>query len=201
MRRGLLVAMLAMALGGPAHAADLLERGGATAVVAPVAPLPSWRLVDELRAGVFAHDPESPEGGSADVNLEALSRRLPIGTGGGWQQWLAPRLHVGGTINTAGKTSQAYFGLTWTVDVTRWLFVEASFGGAANNGYGGLKAFAPPGMSALGCNFMFRESASAGLRLDEHWSVMATIEHTSNAGLCNENRGLTNFGGRLGYRF
>ena len=32
-------------------------------------------------------------------------------------------------------------------------------------------------------------------------SLMATIEHSSNAGLCSENRGLTNAGLRLGYRF
>ena len=35
----------------------------------------------------------------------------------------------------------------------------------------------------------------------ESWSLMATIEHYSNAGLCEHNRGMTNFGVRLGYRF
>jgi lipid A 3-O-deacylase len=30
---------------------------------------------------------------------------------------------------------------------------------------------------------------------------MATIEHMSNAGLCPQNRGLTNVGARIGYTF
>jgi hypothetical protein len=30
---------------------------------------------------------------------------------------------------------------------------------------------------------------------------MGTVEHASNAGLCTFNRGLTNFGARLGYTF
>jgi hypothetical protein len=30
---------------------------------------------------------------------------------------------------------------------------------------------------------------------------MATVEHMSNAGLCSQNRGLTNVGVRLGYTF
>ncbi|WP_081449527.1 acyloxyacyl hydrolase [Rhodomicrobium vannielii] len=30
---------------------------------------------------------------------------------------------------------------------------------------------------------------------------MATIDHMSNAGLCDTNRGLTNAGVRLGYKF
>jgi hypothetical protein len=36
-----------------------------------------------------------------------------------------------------------------------------------------------------------RIGAAVGFRLTERWSVMATIEHMSNAGLCIENRGLT----------
>ena len=30
---------------------------------------------------------------------------------------------------------------------------------------------------------------------------MGTVEHMSNAGLCDRNRGLTNFGARVGYAF
>jgi hypothetical protein len=48
---------------------------------------------------------------------------------------------------------------------------------------------------------MFRESASLGYRITSNVSVMGTVEHISNAGLCDQNRGLTNVGLRLGYRF
>ena len=54
---------------------------------------------------------------------------------------------------------------------------------------------------ALGCSPLFRESGSVGVRLSANWSLMATIEHLSNAGACSENRGLTNVGARVGYSF
>ena len=67
--------------------------------------------------------------------------------------------------------------------------------------YTGPKALVPKTFNALGCSPLFREAAAVGFRLNEHWSVMATVEHMSNAGLCGDNRGLTNFGGKLGYTF
>ncbi|WP_293867800.1 acyloxyacyl hydrolase [uncultured Alsobacter sp.] len=151
----------------------------------------------EIRGGVFAHDPWSPEQGSADLNLEALSPRL-FTTGSSWDV-LIPRAHVGGTINFNGKTSHGYAGLTWTYDVTQQIFVEASFGGAVHNGK--TDRIVPVNHNALGCSPLFRESASIGYRFNQAWSVMASVEHLSNAGLCSNNRGLTNAGVRLGYSF
>ena len=58
-----------------------------------------------------------------------------------------------------------------------------------------------PNRVALGCSPLFRESASVGWRFDEHWSLLATIEHLSNGGLCDQNRGLTNVGARVAYSF
>ena len=151
----------------------------------------------EIRGGVFAHDPVSPEKGSADINAEFLTPRLPI-QGGAWQV-LVPRLHLGGTINTAGKTSHGYTGLTWDYDLTKSLFVEASLGGDLNNGKTGNQLVA--GRNAMGCSAAFRESASLGYRINTSLSLMGTIEHVSNAGFCERNRGLTNMGLRLGYSF
>jgi len=160
-------------------------------------PLPRQAFQYELRGGVFAHDPFSPEKGSADINAEFLAR-LPFDASGTWS-FLIPRVHVGAMLNTAGRTSHAYAGFSWTYDVTRQIFVEASFGGAIHNGYtGDLPRYHH---NSLGCSPLFRESASLGYRLTENWSVMATIEHLSNAGLCKQNRGLTNVGARIGYRF
>ena len=90
-------------------------------------------------------------------------------------------------------------GFSWTFDITQQFFVEATFGGAVHNGDTDL--FARPDHNALGCSPLFRESASAGFRITENWSVMGTVEHLSNAGLCDQNRGLTNFGAKIGYRF
>jgi len=172
-----------------AHAADL-----ATVQPAPLPPMASDPLVDELRLGVFAHDPSSPESGSADLNLEALFAK-PWGTDAEW--WL-PRPHVGATINFEGKTSTVYAGATWQYNITDWAFLEATFGGSVNNGETSNN---DRDMNALGCHVLFRESASVGFNLTESWRIMGTIEHNSNAGLCDFNRGLTNAGVRLGYKF
>jgi len=164
------------------------------------APASSWRLFDEVRAGVLAHDLLSPEDdGVIDINGELLSARLPLIDPMSRWHWLSPRLHLGGTLNTAGNTSHAYAGLTWTADVTDKVFLEGSFGGAIHNGDTGPSA--PADESELGCSPLFRESGSIGYRLNTSWSVMASIEHLSNAGLCDANRGLTNYGVRVGYRF
>lgn len=182
-----------VASGAAPQAADL---GAAPAARAPAFTMaPSSRF--EVRGGVFAHDPWSPEKGSADLNVEALTPRL-FSTGSAWDV-LIPRAHVGGTINFNGKTSHSYAGLTWTYDLTQQLFVEASFGGALHNGK--TDRIVPVNHNALGCSPLFRESASIGYRFTPAWSVMATVEHLSNAGLCSNNRGLTNAGVRLGYSF
>jgi hypothetical protein len=110
-----------------------------------------------------------------------------------------PRVHIGGSVNTAGKTSYLYAGLTWNYDITPALFVEASFGGAIHNG--DTSPTPAPGMSGLGCSPLFRESAAIGYRLNANWSVLVTIDHMSNAGLCAPNSGLTNVGGKVSYRW
>jgi hypothetical protein len=35
----------------------------------------------------------------------------------------------------------------------------------------------------------------------EHWTLLATWDHISNAGSCSRNVGLNNYGLKLGYRF
>jgi hypothetical protein len=182
--------------------------GTAIALAATVLAIPSVRAADlgyappsaqpfgwlsEIRAGGFVHDPLSPEKGTVDFNGELLFGKRAFT---GWDA-LVPRFHVGSTINFAGKTSHVYAGATWTYDVTSAIFLEATFGGAANNGV----RLPTPGRNAMGCAVTFRESATAGFRITQNWSVMATVEHMSNAGLCVENRGLTNAGLRLGYTF
>lgn len=191
MRRIAVLASLLLTAGA-AQAADL---------AAPPQPLavhqPAFGFLSEVRLGVFAHDPWSPESGSVDINGEILTVKPFVGSAG-WE-WAVPRFHVGASVNTQGRTSNAYAGLTWTADVTQAIFVEASLGGAVNNGETGL--YIPADRNAVGCHASFRESASVGYRLTQQISVMGTIEHFSNAGLCDRNRGVTNLGVRLGYSF
>jgi len=188
---------VALLAAGPAVAADL---GYPTEFGAPAAPIAQAPVsfLSEVRLGTFAHDAASPEKGSADLNGEILFAKPFSEPGSPWD-FLFPRPSIGATLNFAGKTSQAYAGLTWTYDITKSIFVEGSFGGSVNNGKTG--SIVPPGHNAMGCNVSFRESGSVGYRFTANWSLMGTIEHMSNAGLCTQNRGLTNYGARIGYTF
>jgi hypothetical protein len=157
-----------------------------------------WFGFDEIRIGTLAHQIEnSPGEEGLDLNLEILFKELP----GGYQNrlleyFLTPRPHIGASINLDGDTSQFYFGLTWEIKLTDKLFFETSFGGAAHDG-----PHHEAGGSNFGCTFNFRESASLGYEISPHWNLMLTIDHMSNAGLCDHNRGLTNAGVRIGYEW
>jgi lipid A 3-O-deacylase len=198
MRLFSLVILTAFLAAGEAVASDL---PAARAAPPPPAPTPSsvaplLGFISEARVGVFAHDPWSPEEGSADVNGEFLTVK-PFSLGA--YDLLVPRINLGATVNTTGKTSQVYAGLTWTLDVTSAVFVEGTLGGGYNNG--AIHEAVPMDRNAVGCHASFRESASLGYRITDQVSLMATVEHLSNAGLCDQNRGVTNVGIRLGYRF
>ncbi|CAO4164129.1 Acyloxyacyl hydrolase [Methylorubrum populi] len=203
------VGVLAASAFTAVQAADL---GGARAPV-PLpyaAPVQPYSIVSEVRIGGSVQDPGSAEGkaagfSTANVNGEILFAKPVVSADPFWQAFV-PRPTVGGSYNTGGRTSYAYIGGTWTVDLfpetlDRRVFIEGFFGGAAHNGYTGPKEFTPYGFNTLGCSPLFREAAALGFRISEHWSVMATVEHMSNAGLCANNRGLTNYGGKIGYTF
>jgi lipid A 3-O-deacylase len=170
--------------------------GGCSAL--PPAGPSSASPLSEVRLGGLVHDPVSPERGSVDLSGEVLFVKPFTSPDPLWNA-LLPRPDIGGTLNFAGKTSEAYAGVAWDYDVTSRVFVEGAIGGSVNNGHVG-KTIAT-GFNDMGCNESFRESASLGYRLTQNWSVMTTVEHMSNAGFCPENRGLTNVGARIGYAF
>jgi hypothetical protein len=173
---------------------DLKRQPGAT-----VSAQPSF--LSEFRFGFAAQDPWGPEGrnGSANLTGEILFAK-PFTASDLFTSYFIPRPHIGGSANLDGMTSFAYAGLSWTVDITPNLFVEGSLGGAIHNGKD-HPVSALDRHQALGCSPLFRESGSVGVRLSANWSVMATVEHLSNAGACSDNRGLTNVGARVGYSF
>ncbi|MBD8891587.1 acyloxyacyl hydrolase [Roseibium litorale] len=176
------------AITGTAHAADL---------EASSAPILSG-LYSELRGGALYHDMEDHESG-ADINAEILSRwaglqfTIPVA---GMHAMLRP--HLGANLNLSGDTSAVYAGYTLTVDLTDRIFVEGGFGGMAHNGKHDARN---PDRLSLGCSLLFRESASLGVRVTDHFNVSAMIEHSSNGGACEPNNGLTNAGVRIGYMF
>jgi lipid A 3-O-deacylase len=174
------------ALVTPAFASDLKQQQAARI------------FFSEARIGVFLHDPLSVERGAIDLNGEILFHK-PITLDDAFWNLVIPRPHLGGTLNAMEKTSHVYAGLTWGFDLTPKIFIEGALGAALHDGHTGAKPIA--GHNAMGCSLHFRESASLGYRFDQNWSVLASIEHVSNGGMCNHNRGLTNVGLRVGYTF
>jgi lipid A 3-O-deacylase len=181
---------LLIAVGSSSAAFALDSQRGAV-----VSPRPG--LLSEFRLGFSGQDPWGPESGSGNLTSEILFAK-PFTAADLFTSYFIPRPHIGGSVNFGGDTSFAYAGLTWTIDITPQVFIEGSFGGAIHNGKTG---FVPDGRVALGCSPLFRESGSIGVRLSANWSLIATVEHLSNAGLCDQNRGLTNIGARVGYSF
>jgi lipid A 3-O-deacylase len=115
-----------------------------------------------------------------------------------WQDIaLRPRVHAGAIVSTDGNASQVYGGFTWTIDVTDRMFVDLGFGGAWNNAN---TSNSVAGIN-VGCHVLFHESLSAGYKVTKNWRVLATVEHSSNADLCDSNDGLSYAGLGVGYKF
>ncbi|MDK1386634.1 acyloxyacyl hydrolase [Sinorhizobium sp. 8-89] len=113
---------------------------------------------------------------------------------------LRPRVHAGASIATSSSgVNEVYGGLSWNADLTERFFVELGLGATVHDGDLNDDGTSGP---KLGCRLLFREYAAAGYRFDDHWNLSATVEHASNADLCNgPNDGLTRAGLMLGYKF
>lgn len=172
----------------------------------PVPAVAQVPYVDEMKVGVLSHDVgflgHHVESGE-DINLEVLFTSPTfldvIGS---------PRPHLGGDINTDGKTSDGYFGLTWGIMLLQNLFqpgdgifANGSLGGAVHDGSPLTGAQQPPGRKLLGSRILFRESAELGYAITPRVNVSAFLEHISNANLAPRNAGITSAGARLGFKF
>ena len=153
-------------------------------------------ILSEIRGGLYAHDISfwsfNREDGM-DVNAELLFVSPDI-----LEAVWSPRPHLGVTVNTAGDTSHAYGGLTWTWDLPKDFFIDANLGGSVHNGKLDTN---DPDRKSLGSRVLFRLGAALGYNITEKVNVSLQFEHMSNAYLADENEGMDNAGIRLGYRF
>lgn len=191
----LLLAGLLMAW-PPAVQAQTLPAGVSSyAPTGEPAPSLSW----EARIGSALANPGGREGGLLNFSGEIATPR-PFTLSDRFANAIIPRFHLGASANFNG-TRYAYAGATWTVDLTRAVFVEASLGAAINDGKTG--AIIPENRLNVGCHAGTREAAALGVRLNDRWSLVATLEHFSTAGCSERNqpRGPANVGARLGYTF
>jgi lipid A 3-O-deacylase len=187
-----------------AHASDPVARSGPhlTSVTEPRTDLPPpvalrASFISEARLGVFGGDLWG-EKGTGNLHAEVLFAK-PFTPADLFASYFVPRPHIGSSLNLNGATSVAFAGLTWNIDMTPQIFVEASLGGAVHNRHGDDPIRAA--QATPGCSPSFRETASVGYRISERLSFTATVERYDNAGLCAENRSITNIGARIGYSF
>ena len=190
------LAALAVLAFSPAHAQTAPASSPALGY-APATEIgrPSW----EARIGLGAANPGGRESGLLNFGGEFLTPRI-----GKLNDRIAdsfvPRFHLGSSINFNG-TRYAYAGATWTFDLSKSVFLEASLGAALNDGKTGIVV--SENRLNVGCNAGGRGAASLGFRLNESWSLVATLEHFTTTGCSDrENpKGPANFGARLGYTF
>ena len=172
-------------------------------VATPLPAAAQLKIVDEVKTGILAHDVgflgHHLEAGP-DVNLEMLFTPPDVLALIG-----SPRPHIGADINTAGKTSDGYFGLTWGIMLIQSLFnpgdgifVNGSLGGAVHDGF---TLTAPPDRKRLGSQILFRESVELGYQFNPTWNVSGYVDHISNANLAPRNAGITSAGARFGFKF
>ncbi len=170
----------------------------------------AWSI-SELKLGFLKHDVDNivdftsarEEDGGLDMNVEALfysPRFLP--------SWLGkPRPNIGASINTEGRTSQAYIGLQWEYAFDCGLFVNANGGFAIHDGRIDDGRFDANHITdkRLGSRVLFHFAPEIGYRLQSGYGVSAYWEHSSNGQVLNgggdTNQGLDNVGVRLSYLF
>src|SRR3954447_14037320 len=199
------------------------DRGVLTAVIAAGAvgiaalslPSAGWaQNITEgaLKLGILKHDVSFLGGREPgiDINPEVI---LPSPIPDSWAAeapWYLrfatqPRPTLGGMINTAGATDQAYFGATWT-----WLLASnvllpedgftfgVFFGPGFNDGRIGPQT---SDRKALGSHVLFRGAFELGYRITPQYEVSVYFDHVSNAGFARYNQSLNELGGRFGIRF
>ena len=160
-------------------------------------PAHAGGILDEVRLGVLGHDiglgVHHREDG-VDLNGELLfAVPPPLDKLGAF----APRPHLGVTVNSGGKNSFVYGGLTWTLPLGRF-FGNLGFGGAVHDG---PDQSVTDDHKGLGTRFLFHESLELGWRLTADLRISFYLEHVSNADTGTHNPGLTNAGLRMGFTF
>ncbi len=159
-------------------------------------PPAKGNILSEIRIGALWHDQgpfsHKKEQGY-DGNLEVLFTSPDF-----LKKIWAPRPHIGMSLNSASDTNQAYLGLTWEWMFLGNYFANFSLGGAYHDGY---KVTDLLDRKSLGCTILFRESLDFGYRFGGVHSIMAHLDHISNAKLCSTNEGLESVGIRYGYHF
>ncbi|MGE0741553.1 MAG: acyloxyacyl hydrolase [Hyphomonadaceae bacterium] len=181
---------------------------GAAMLMAPAANAG----VDEVHVGVMQHNICVTNCKNADKedgpNVEfQVSFDSPT-----WLDWAAsPQPYLIASVNTAGETSYAGFGLEWRWDFAENWALEPGVGyvihdGETNNPFANgtpeAAAFAEEHV-LLGSEDLFRTSLALTYDFEGPWEAQVLFEHLSHGQILGNgrNQGLDNIGIRFGYQF
>lgn len=191
--------LLACCLTASSASAQTRSLSGSVSSYAPAnePPAPAW----EARVGAGFANPGGRESGLANIAADIFSPRI-LPPSDRIAAAFIPRFNLGSSLNLNG-TRYAYAGATWSFDVSKEVFVEASLAAALNDGKTGF--IVPQNRLDLGCNTGTRQAAAVGVRLSDRWSLVTTLEHFSSAGCSDRGsssgNGPANISARLGYTF
>ena len=168
----------------------------------------------EVRLGVLWPDlgpnggpdsgPSSAHPPGADANAEVLiatpltgwTTDLPA-----WLRWAAaPRVDLGGVLNTAAAANQAYAGLTWTVPLARGILHQddgVNFGFSIGPDMLGGAAV-PHGLDQ---GPQLRLGAELGYQVTPRFGLFVLFDHVTGGPLTHESDSLNELGVRVGVQF
>jgi lipid A 3-O-deacylase len=116
-----------------------------------------------------------------------------------------PDISVGVHASTLGRASFVHLGLNWSAQLFETpFFIDGTVGAALTNST--LAGATPPDRN-VGCPALLYFAADLGYRLNDEWSVMGTVYHSSHSSLCwlanpgAPNEGLNGYGVKIGYSF
>jgi hypothetical protein len=150
-------------------------------------------VLDEVRFGGFRSIQDSSPDGPLIGGQVLFDPLGPAREDYFLNSFLRPRIHVGGLVATDSRTEQLFAGFTWNFPLGRTFFLEAALGGTIHDGGSDDEG--------LGCSIAFREGAGVGANLGRHWRAIVSVDHSSNANVCDGNGGLTHAGVSVGYTF
>jgi len=140
----------------------------------------------------------------ADINAELLlttpltgwTLNLPA-----WLRWAtAPRVNLGGTVNSAGAANQVYAGLTWTVPLANRLVGRTdglSFGFSIGPDL--LSGNAVP--HGLDQGPQLRLGAELGYQVTPQLGVFLQFNHVTSSTAVHDGDGMNELGVRVGLHF
>ena len=166
-----------------------------------------WAKRFEIRGGILAHDTGYLRDAGPRNEVYAVQAEVLFPSPDFLSFAYDPRPRLGFNLAPdADGTSFVYAGLNWDVPVYGNWFVTAAVGGSINNADRLTEQDLLPGETRakyrlLGCHALFHLALGVGYRISDDVSIQAYGDHISNANLCDNNEGLDQWGGRLGYGF